>query len=195
MDQNEQKIREIAQGVYAENQTKGQFSPLKIPAHSHNGLDNLRVSEVNLINRPSFAVFFTSYTSEIFQIINVPNPVGFTFYGFAANNAGGGSASQRAVVSGYASFGNGTRFSSTDGNSFSTLTANTGIAQNILQGSSSMFLNGAVSRVGASSLNFAYVTDGGDIVRATVIRYDSGSITIETVLAPGWQITGDLIIT
>jgi len=44
---NEQEIqrisRQVAQQVYMEMQTQGQFSPIKIPLHTHNGVDNNKV--------------------------------------------------------------------------------------------------------------------------------------------------------
>lgn len=44
----EDQVRKIAQEVYMQNQTSGQFSPVKIPLHTHNGIDNTRIPYKNL---------------------------------------------------------------------------------------------------------------------------------------------------
>lgn len=188
--ENENKIREIVQQVIAENQTRGQFSPMKIPIHTHNGIDNARISEVNLIHKVTFSLPFTSVSSETFQVINVPNPTGFQFHGIAAG------PSARGSISGCARFGSGFLFNQTTGTDFSTLSGNDATAMTILQSCNSVYNSGSTTRANYSSINFLYVTDGSTVfAQATVTAYDSSSITIETELESGWSIIGDLIIT
>jgi hypothetical protein len=183
-----QQIRNmIREEIQRSAQTTG--APYVAP-HLHDGVSNLRIDQKDIVPNNQFAAAIQFTTSELFVLDGLTAFTQMSFYGFAANNAGGGAATQRAVVSGQVVFGLGTYLTQ--------LLPLKGSEINMAQGSSSMFTNetGPAFRVGRSSEHFAYVTDGTtDVATAKVIRYDSGSITIRVDLASGWQLNGTYLIT
>jgi hypothetical protein len=89
---NEQEIqkisRQVAQQVYMEMQTQGQFSPIKIPLHTHNGVDNNKVPIQNIkgvqiletIGEPSDTIIFSAQligpnNGQNSSVFSVPLPV------------------------------------------------------------------------------------------------------------------------
>lgn len=189
---NDDYIRKIAQQVYTENQTQGQFTPTKPPLHVHDGSDSQAIPQGNIIVGDKYIVH--GVLSAGLQTFNViANPTSFSFLGFAANNAGG-DGTKKAIVNGNVQFG--TCYQET-GSVGAPPLPNELVPYT--QGSNSMYIDvnsAANTRVNSSGVHFIYVVDntGTEVATAEVIAFDGSSFTIDATLASGWQATGSFII-
>jgi len=191
----EKKATQIATEVY--NKLGTRYNVAKVPVHTHNGVDTVRIEQKDLILNQRYNTFLISDVSETFQIKNIPNLSQINFLGFAADNAGGGAATKRLVLNGQANFGKCFTFSGT-GSSISLDTTLAGIP--FIQSGNFMYVNGSAtvtsSRVGASNQFFIYGTDGtNEVVTVTVDSYTTSSIVLTVTLAAGWKLQGSLILT
>lgn len=185
---NEQEIqkvsRKVAQQVYMEMQTQGQFSPIKIPLHTHNGVDNNKINLVNTIPNNKFVIGFTSSAGGGNATIEagISNPTSIQLFGIALDGLGA-----RASIVGNAQLGQGFITNGTY-----TYPSESGV----IQACSSIYNSAATTRV-ATAPYIGYVVDDLGIVKATitVISFTSTSITISSVLATNWTFTCNLIIT
>lgn len=188
---NEQDIRRIIREEMDKNYRSG--AP-RVAPHNHDGNNNLRVNQKDLIQNTKFVALLRSNASEVFSLDFVTNPTSLMFYGFAANNAGGGGATQRAIINGNVQIGNCIIIGAqTEASSIK----NNGQKASFIQMSNSMFINetGPAFRVASNVQYFAYATDGSsDLAIAAVTGVTNNSITIETSLASGWQISGAFLI-
>jgi len=184
----DRKIREIAREEIARSQRGG--SPFVAP-HQHDGVSNIQIAQKDVVPNDVYDASIQSVASETIVLRGITAYTEVRFYGFAANNAGGGGATQRAVITGSAMFGKGTFVTQLD--------PINGTPVQVAQASSYMFTNetGPAFRVGQSAVNLAYaVNDAGTVVAtATVIQFTKGSITIDISLAIGWQLNGSYLIT
>jgi len=114
MDEN--KIREIAQEVYTQNQAKNQNATFVVPKHIHSGIDSPKIDFFNLINRPLFGtvdstgkgwVLPQGWTSVktgtgiyvITHNFNFPiQPSGFYLYNISISHIGAGVANMYDVT-------------------------------------------------------------------------------------------------
>lgn len=183
---DEQQIRKIVKDEMEQNYRSG--SP-RIPPHQHNGNDNLKISSGNIIPSIVGNATIISVESEIFTIKTIQNPSTVMFNGWAANNAGGGGATLKALITGSAQLGPGYNFIS-----FSNSLLVPGKKVNIIQGCNSIYIdttNLANTRVALDSGDLVMVTDGtNQVAKATVLSYGNNSVTIQTVLSTNWQIQG-----
>lgn len=190
----QKEARDVATRVYEELGTK--YGVAQVPVHTHNGIDSSRVSQVDLIQNIKYASLLTIDSSTTFIVRNIPNISRLSFSGFAANNAGGGAATERAIINGETYFGKCYNLSGT-GVSGVITTNVTGTP--IVQGSNYMYVDStslANNRVGATNLYFVYAGNtAAGVVQLTVDSYRNDSLTLTSVLAAGWQITGFITLT
>jgi len=182
---NEDQVRKIVDDELKKNYFYG--SP-KVPPHTHDGVDSSQINQRSLLSGiPLYGnIVFTE--SEVFTIQALQGVTEISFLGFAANNAGGGAATQRAVISGSAFLGKGSRMVS-----FAPRSAQIGP---IVQTSNFMFTNetGPAFRVGLSTEYLAYTTDGSsDLVTVEITSFTKTSVTFTVTLASGWQVQGGYI--
>lgn len=188
----EQKIRQISEQVYAEKTLKSKYGVSQVPFHTHNGTDSIRINEKDVTLSVRNYVRLIADENGTFSIKNIPNVSTINLQGFAANNADGSPATERAIINGIAKFGRCYNFSGTA----PTIDANSNV-QGIpfVQSSNSMYTDegGPSFRVAVGPL-FAYVTSGsGDKVLFTINSYNNGEINVTVVLDTNWKLQVDLI--
>ena len=170
-----------------------QFNYSKIQGHEHNGVDTLQINDNNVANGNKYVTIFNSIISETFSFKTHKNAKDITMYGFAANNAGGGGATLKAIVNGYASFGR--TFGIQGTTTFTTIPL---VGQAMCQMSNSMYLDTTTlgnSKVNTSTEFLGYVKDPTvEVATVKILSNNDGEITLQVVLAAGWQIWGSLII-
>lgn len=189
---NEEQIRKIVREEM--NKQKYQSGVSSVNPHRHDGVDNLRIPEKNII--PSVKANGTitmsqsaTYTLSLGNIGGTPNSV--TFYGGALNVGDG----RHAMIVGSAQFGANQQFQPVD----STSVIIGPIIENIIQGSAAFIMTNGVSassiiKNSQGHIIFAADASNNNYATATVVGYDNSSITIETRLASGWSISGLWIV-
>jgi hypothetical protein len=187
---NEEQIRQIVREEMVRNYRSG--APL-IPPHTHNGNDNLRIPQSNIVSSVKGNAFIESIVSETFTLSVTASPTSVIFVGYAANNASGGSANKRAIINGNAQLGASYLFTGS-GSTFSP-----GARQSLVQVSNAMYVDSGSlgnNRVTTSDAAIALVQDssGTTIVSVTIVSFDSKSVTFQTTLASGWEITGNYLV-
>ncbi len=204
MDQDkilEQKIRQIAEQVYATKTQKAKYGVSQVPFHTHNGTDSSRINEKDMVHNTRNYTRLFSDESGIFTLRNVANVNCLTLKGFVANNANGSPATKRAIINGEAYFGRCFTFAGQPPNIDVTTTV---VGIPFVQSSNAMYLSVtgsgatiAVSNRVSVSPNIALVTDGTNtIVEMTILSYNNGTITFNLQLqaANNWLLQVDLIL-
>lgn len=193
---NEQRIRQIIREEIFRDNNKSRFVGVQsIQDHIHNGVDAPRISQDDLVNGTANNSLIVMNENETFQLKNVQGISRITFHGFAADNADGSPATQRALINGTVVFGTCLRFT---GSGSVISPEGAGNTTAFTQGTSSIYTLNQVDaiRVSSSSDHFAYVTDGStEVAKASVVAVSVDSISIRVELASNWQITGSLILT
>jgi len=190
--ENEQIMRKIAQDVYQENQTRGQFSPQKIPVHTHNGIDNQKINAKNLIYNNKILTGITAEAQAVTQVtfsLGIFNPTSVTVYGIIRNNLAG-TAVKKASFTGNAQLG-----SCFELTSFTSISSQKSVVQAC---SISSFDNTTGSWVPSVSTTASYLgafDSIGTNAYIKVVSYDNTSITFEVFADTDWRITCNLIIT
>lgn len=186
---DEQKIRKIVKDEMDKNYNSG--NP-RIPPHTHDGNNALQINQKDVIASVAFLAFITA-SSGTFTLKLGSKPTMITFNGFAANNAGGGAATKRAVINGVAQLGKSYQLlGQSDVNV-------TNVLEPLVQTSSYMYIDQTDilnTRVGSSPLYLAYGASplAAESVSLEITSFDNQSISGNVVLSSGWQITGGLII-
>lgn len=196
MNPNENKMTDVANKVYATRQSSDVFSSLQTSSHVHNGVDSPRINQKDLALGTKFQLqcqLIPGGTTDFFTLSGVSNPTSMTFYGFAANNAGGGGATKKATVNGRADFGPCTISLST------SLSGGANFPVDFIQCSSATYFDTSAlnkTTVLISGLNLVYVADEAGTLRAsiTVTSFDNQSITMTGFVDTGWQIQGNFFI-
>ncbi len=198
---DEQKMREIAQQVYLESQTRGQFSPVKIPVHIHNGIDNQKISARNLVynNKIITSIFAQEQPVSLVTLdVGVFNPTSIKAFGITRNNLAG-AAVKKSSFSGAAELG--TCFSVTSATNINN------IPQNVAQMCSGSFFDNTTGAwvptayvVGINNASFPTGLLGSSNIAGTfayvrVVSFSNTSITFEQFADSDWSITCNLIIT
>lgn len=90
----------------AQQADSSQFTTSQVPNHAHNGIDAPRISQSDIVPNIAYtAVLGFSPGAPYTTLIPIPaNATSLSYHGFASNNAGGGSATKRAIISGEAYF-------------------------------------------------------------------------------------------
>lgn len=202
---DEQNIRSIIQDELQKYATRNQYGVSKIPYHTHNGTDASKIEEKNIIQNKKTSSFLQTTLvtggTEVDTIVNVPNLSSISFLGFAANNAGGGAATKRAIINGLAEIGRCSLYAD------STTGFIPATPISILQTSNSMYVDSTdltKNRVTATNGDltdsvytglFCYTIDdtGTELVR-TVVTYTNSIVTFTTTIASGWKLQGALIL-
>lgn len=181
----EEDVRKIVKEEMSRNY---RFGSPDVPPHQHDGVDNLPVNQPSI--NPGIPVFsslvFTE--TETFTLSTLQNVTEISFFGFAANNAGGGGATARATISGTCLLTRGTRITS--------LQPRAGVIEPIIQVCNFSYTNetGPAFRVGMSTEYIAYATDGSsDLVTVEVSSFTQNTVTFQVTLASGWQVQGGYI--
>ncbi len=204
-------VEKVANETYDKRQSEDQFRVSKIPFHTHNGTDSSQISERDLIlNSTNFFGLIltpdgTGGDLETFRVVirNVPNISRMTLFAIAANNAGGGSASEKAMINGTAEFGRCFTFEGF-GDSIELTTNTNGIP--FVQMSEYTYLDeGALSdvQVGVNPQFLAFAATGGTTLASIeIISYTNSSIILEAQIRQasvdpnvGWKLTANVIIT
>lgn len=186
----EQDIRKIVRDEIIANSRTG--SPITNP-HQHNGVDNLKINQANILPGPRFNGTINMAQSTTYTLPLNGNPTSVTFYGGALTTSGSG---KHAMVVGNAQLGGGFQFQ--PGTS-TTVTLNN-IKTNIIQGSASILIddsnvNNTVIRNSESHIIYVEDISNTLVAVATITSYSSDFILVETALETGWSISGLWIIT
>ena len=189
----QQEIRSLFGPLYS--QYAKQFGVNKVPTHTHNGTDAVRISEADLQKNIKFGAGLNTQASETFYLKAIPNLSYITMYGFAANNLSV-AATKRVISNGHAAFGRCFAYD-TVGATVTPSTSQVGIP--IIQGANGMFVDStslANNRVSFSDENIFYATDSAGTVVASlkVDSYENGILQITSVLATDWQIFFHIIM-
>lgn len=193
---NEQDINNLIKKGIDDYMNEKQYEVSKIPAHTHNGVDTVRIDAVNINQNVKYNTFIVSDTSETFVITNVfPNIGKVIFQGFAANNKSA-PATKRAIVNGEAQFGNCFQFSGSGSNiALNGIT----IPIPIICSTNSFYVDTTdltKTRVAAANEGslIAYIVDDSatEIVTLEVVSYANNAITFTTTLAVDWKLQGTL---
>lgn len=81
MDEN--KIRNIVNQEIHSYMDRKQFSVSKIPSHTHNGTDTVRIKQTDVVQSPKYVTELIENVSETFTITNIPNLSSLTFSAIA----------------------------------------------------------------------------------------------------------------
>lgn len=182
--------RDVAKKVYKEESDKSKYKVPQVPYHTHNGSDSPSIREWDVIKNIRSNTQLISITSETIRFTNIPNMSTLMSFGFAANNAGGGGATERATITGEADFGKCYIFTGS-GSSISLTTNVSGIPY--IQSCNFVYVAGSSQRVGIAPY-LAYATDGSSVlVQAEITNYTPNFIEIQITLATGWQLQTNLI--
>lgn len=182
---NEIQVRKIVREELDKNYRSG--AP-RVAPHQHNGVDNLKISQSDIIPLiiGNGVVSMTSTGTYYLLIGNIgQTPSSVTFYGGAENTGGG----LHSMVVGSAQLGNNQQFKTSGTNAV----ALSPVVGSITQGSSSFNASGGGPYLLNSQSHIVYVWDSGEttpLAMATVTAYDNSRITVETVIASGWSISG-----
>lgn len=191
-------MRQIAQEVYDQNQTKNQNTTFVVPKHIHNGVDSPRVNQDN-IDPGTFSICgLKSVSSETFTIETFPNVTNILLYGIATDGLG-----RKATLNGSAFIGNCFAYGASAGN-VSLVKMIGGQYSNIVQTSSGTYFDTTTSTfntntVGVNSSGNTgtgsdYIIYIEDTVSSTVfasmriISWTNNTITFQTVLATNWYV-------
>ena len=191
MDEN--KIREIANQVYQENQAKNQNTTFVVPKHIHNGVDSPRVSQDNIESGTYAVVNLISSTSETFTIETFPNIDHLTIYGIAADGLG-----RKSIINGVAFIGNCFAYENGSG-SYINLK---GQYSNIIQSCNSAYFDttgafdttdvrvNAAGSIGTGGLDaLIYVKDNvNEVATMKIVSWTNNTITFKTTLAANWYV-------
>lgn len=184
----------------------------RVPPHQHDGIDNLRINEKNLIYNNKFQVFIRSSTPGNLNIIygnattidslniqtgteytpmSVSNPTHITFLGFAANN-NGVDPTDFSIITGIAELGN---CYIVDKNGVTGTLTNT----NIIQCSNSLrtFTVSGAPIVIADPTSLASVINSSNdfLVRMNVTSFTAKTVSVHVFADTGWIIEGSIVIT
>ena len=196
-----EEIKQIAKQVFSEMMASSQYKTADTTFHTHNGIDSPRINQENVVNNNKYVAIAVA-SSGLVTFNSISNPSALLFYGFAANNAGGGAATLKAMCTGNAQLG--VCYSANNSSATTTVTINPSSQSSFIQTSCAIYIDTtslANTRVAASGTGsdpltdrFIYVTDGSTVVaEATVVMWDSQSITVNFTLAATWQITGGFL--
>lgn len=188
INQDELKIRSIVKDEILKNYQSG--TPI-IPPHKHNGTDNLRVSQSDIISNTKFLAtiqFIPGGTQEIFTFNVLSNPTQMTFNGFIRYPASG-TVTRRTIVNGIAQFG--TCYSVTQYPDQILDKSDNGIVQccNFF----AYTVAGPATTVGMTPLYLVY--DTLDIAKITVTSWTNKSVTMKVDISGDASIIGNFIIT
>lgn len=196
---DEDKIKQIAQQVYQENQAKNQNTTFKVPKHIHNGVDSPAVNQDNIVAGTYSMCGITETSSEIFTIETFPNVNNISLYGIAADALG-----RKATISGEAFIGNCFAYGDQGGGSVTYIKLTGGQYSNIIQTAISAYFDTTTTtfdtthvRVNASGsigtgINdyLIYVKDAVNVVASMkIVSWTDNTITFQTVLTSPWYVT------
>ncbi len=188
---NEQDVIKIVKRELEQNYKSG--AP-KVPPHTHNGVDNLKINQTNINPGPRFNGTIDMAQSTTYTIPLNGAPTSVTFYGGALNLSGSG---KHAMVVGNAQI-RGFSYQFQPGTSTSVTLNN--VVANVIQGSASILIddsevNNTVIR--NSEDHIVYVEDISNtlVALATITSYSSSKLSILVELESGWSISGLWIVT
>lgn len=190
-----QKIKEIAEQVYAQKTLKSKYSVTQVPFHTHNGTDSVRISEKDIVHNIRNGTRLVVDENETFSIRNIPNVSMIQLQGFGANNADGSPATERAIINGVAVFGRVYTFSGQGSTIDATSTV---VGLPFFQSSNSLYTMQGMSPAFqvAVAPALAFATSAAETkVQITINSYNNGEINITVELADNWKFQGDLIFT
>lgn len=190
---DEQKIRQIVRDEIRRSDSSSRFALKSIPNHTHNGTDSLAISEDNIILTKKLYTQIVQTTSEVVTLRNVQNIGRVSFHGFAANNAGGGTATEKATISGEAIFGECLDFTG-NGTNIQVTTSPPG--DKFIQSCNYIYIDtGTLTDATVGSAPYlAYVEDPNAFKAGIAITgITTDTIEITTSLSSGWKIVGILI--
>lgn len=199
----EAQVRSIIRQEIFRNNNRSRFDGVTaVVEHYHDGIDSPRVNESNIAPGTKHNSNLNMAENETFRLKNIKGVKTLTFHGYAANNVGGVAATKRAKIDGTAVFGtcyrlqgNGTEISpdtSVPADSFTQGSSYVYIEQSTVDGNPNVATG---TRVGTSSIHFAYAAPGGvEVAAARVVAVEQDAIVIKVELASGWQIFGSVIL-
>ena len=199
-----EKIKNLIHQEIQSDKRLSQFNYDKIPAHEHNGIDTVKISQANIINNNKITVDFAATSPGGIGVIpNIPNLSRITFMGILANNASGGTATKRFILNGVAEVGNCYYINGTT--EVSTGTNIIAIENNMYVDSTDLTKNriGAGNGLDAQHTNYlVYAQDNTattpttGLIGVMTVTYDEKNVTLNvSTLATGWLLQGFLILT
>lgn len=179
---DEKKIRKIVKEEMMKNYKSG--TPF-IPPHKHNGNDNLRIRQVDLITNTKFTSeqIYSSNETNVFKVISNPSTV------LIAGNAINSSERSAATVTGNAQLGTCVRGLDLD-------------SETIIQSCSSQTITLTAGSLVSSiqqittDQNLISIRNGGGsiVVTATVVAFGPTFVEVDVVVASGWVLTANYTI-
>lgn len=199
---NEEKIKQLAQEVYDQNQAKNQNTTFVVPKHIHNGVDAPRLN-IDNIDSGTFSMFgVTISSSGTFDIETFPNVDHITLYGIAADGLG-----RKATINGSAFIGNCFTYGAQGGASISLFTLVGGQYSNIIQTSSSTYFDTTTAAYDTTSVGVAasgstgtgiddyliYVPDRTSptpiiVASMRITGWTNNTISFQITLAANWYV-------
>ena len=192
---NQQQVTQI-QKIVDDEIKKKLFQYPKIPPHTHDGVDNVRINRNNLLQGNKFTGFVEvtpgNAPTNTLTITGVNNPTSVSFYGI-----GYYLPDFKCMITGNAQLG--IEYQLT-GNGSSSNT-NTNLINGVVQANCSTFFEKAAGvwtpTVDADNVNLAAIYNTGStlIGNIQVVSFTNSSVTLQAPLAANWTIQGSIIIT
>lgn len=190
---------EEAVKVYQDKGTR--WGVAEVPIHVHNGVDSPQLSEDNIIltTKLQTQLIVTntggSPSTDSVTIKNVSSVSRISFHGYAANNAGGGAATLKAMITGEIIFG---KCFNLTGSSPIILVNATPPASPYKYSCDFIFIDTTdltKAKVGTAPY-LAYNIDGAgaEMTKLYLTGFTNDSLTFSATLAAGWKLEGNIII-
>lgn len=211
----EPEIRQLIQQEMAKAAQAGRFNLQFIPRHTHNGIDSPQVNQNNINPGRTCRGLITFASNTVYTLNPGFNPTSLFVYGNATHKTGA-TIDIRAFIIGDARFAPSTYFQAPNANAVITSVATGGklltgnpppqkqadgsYANTIIQSSAYFSVAGNATATTphalADQFHLIDVELGGVILaRADVISFSRDAIKISVVLAAGWQIDANYIVT
>lgn len=213
---NEQQIRALVQQEIAKNNQMNRFNLTTTPNHAHTGKgqDGQKINSSDIIPGNTARGLITFATSTKYTLKVNFNPTSLFVYGNAVHQTGS-TIDIRAFIIGDAKFAPSSYLQAPKGSSaFNNMStggplytgnplpnvASNGTYNNtIIQSSAYFSVSGNASpsgpHAGADQFHLVLVDFSGVLAAADVISFSKNAIVISAVLAAGWSINANYIIT
>jgi hypothetical protein len=189
----EQQVRNIVQDMMNKNYTSGKP---QIPPHIHNDVDNLRISQKDVIPNIGFSGDITFANTAIYTLnFPVNNPTTVIFNGAARN----GAKTIHALVNGSSYLSNAWAFQPLTNRSVQAGGIQYPIHGIPIQGCSSLLIDNAsisntVTRVDTNNIVFVQDINNNYMALMSIISLNKTSMQVNVTLASTWIIVGQFLI-
>lgn len=204
---NEQQIKKLVRDEINNERNSSRFRLKGVVQHVHDGLDSAQISEDNVVLTKKIFGFLIEDTTETFSIVGVQNVSRIAFHGIAANNAAGGVATEKALITGEIIFGECNQLIGS-GEVINVHTIGTGLPYvqvcNYIYIDTASVANTSVGVAQTSIGNIsnpsfigalAYAANSSNAVaQLSLLSYDGSILKFSCQLASGWKLQGGVTI-